>query len=365
MEKHAAVHLGGAELQADLLARELSARRGVRVVYLARGVPPPDVAATCPYEIRCIGSGTGAFRKRAVFFDAPRLWRELRDIRPGAIYQRMKRSYTGICARYARHAGIPLFFHAAIDTDVSPDRRRGRRVANLPFDVIEAALANHGVRRATHLIVQTTRQAALARAGFGRSDATVVPNFQPLPEVLHEKSNARFCVLWVANIHANKRPELFLELASRMSGRDDIEFVMIGKPNPNWTYGRGMAEILEAPNVRYLGQLPLSVVNDWMDKADVFVNTSELEGFPNTFIQAWARGAVVLSRAVDIDGGLEGRGIGFRCPSMDSLVHAVDALAGSGELRQGTRERAFSYATENHSMKNASRLASMILASVA
>src|SRR5690606_19313433 len=45
LEKHASVHMGGAELQADLLARELSARDGVRVVYLARDVPPAQTAA--------------------------------------------------------------------------------------------------------------------------------------------------------------------------------------------------------------------------------------------------------------------------------------------------------------------------------
>jgi glycosyltransferase involved in cell wall biosynthesis len=365
MEKHAAVHMGGAELQADLLARELGSREGAQVFYLTRWAPSADIAARYPYQIRSIGSGKGYFRKRAVIFDARGLGAALRDIRPAAIYQRMKQSYTGICARHARQAGIPLFFHAAIDLDLSTDHRRDRSILNRPIDMLETAVANYGVRRATRLIVQTDRQAQLARTGFGRSDALVIPNFQPLPEVLPGKGNGRICVLWVANIHANKRPELFLELAARFAGRRDIEFVMIGRPNEHWQFGRGMAEIHEAKNVRYLARQPIEEVNRWMERADIFVNTSSVEGFPNTFIQAWARGAIVASVAVDIDAGMEKLGIGYCCGSVERLAAVVDELSGSEGLRHDTRERAFAYVQDNHSMKNARRLADLIIASTA
>lgn len=361
IEKHAAVHMGGAELQADLLARELSSRHGVLVTYLTRTMPPPDVMAELPYQVRQIGSGQGQFRKRAVFFDARGLWAALRNIRPDAVYQRMKQSYTGICARYAQKAGVPLFFHAALDHDLSPDRRRGRSIANLPFDMIEAAVANYGIRRATRLIVQTSLQARLAGEGFGRADAIVVPNFQPLPSALPDKPSGKVCVLWVANIHANKRPELFLELAARLAGRHDIEFVMIGRPNENWPHGRGMPEIYEARNVRYLGRQPIDEVHRWMERADIFVNTSSVEGFPNTFIQAWARGAVVASVSVDVDTGMEKHGIGYCCGTLDRLVATVDELSRSASLRAGVREKAFTYVVENHSMRNASTLADLIL----
>lgn len=361
LEKHASVHMGGAELQADLLARELSARDGVRVVYLARDVPPAQTAARYPYEIRCIGSGKGQFRKRSVIFDAPRLTRTLRELAPAAIYQRMKQSYAGICARHARQAGIPYFFQAALDTDVSPGRRRTRSRLNLPFDLVEGVVADYGIRHATRIIVQTRHQARLVERGFGRADAVIIPNFQPLPEALPRK-DGKTCVLWVANIHENKRPELYLEIAARFAHRSDIDFVMIGKPNPNWSHGRGMPEIEESPHVRYLGRQPIEEVNRWMERAHVFVNTSELEGFPNTFIQAWSRGAVVVSRRTDIDGGLEAQGVGLMRDSVDGLVEAIDRLAASEELRRTLRERGFRHVHDNHSMKNARRLADMLLA---
>jgi glycosyltransferase involved in cell wall biosynthesis len=362
MEKHVSVHFGGAEFQADLLARELCGRAGVRVYYLARSVPPAEVAADWPYVIRRIGSAEGRLRKRAVFFDALQLWNALSEIRPAAIYQRMKLSYTGICAAYARRAAIPLFFHAAIDSDVSPSRRSGRKSANIPFDVVEAAIANYGIRRASTVIVQTRRQATLMRS-FDRTDAVVIPNFQPLPARLPDKPAGRLSILWVANIHAHKGPELFLELAARMSGRKDIEFVMIGRPNDRWSHGRGMTEIHEAKNVRYLGKLPVEEVNAWMDRAAVFVNTSSLEGFPNTFIQAWSRGAVVTTLTIDIDGGLNELGIGYRCGDLDRMIAVIDELVRSEPLRRSVRERAFAYVQEHHSMKNAARLADLILPS--
>ena len=182
---------------------------------------------------------------------------------------------------------------------------------------MEVAAGNYGVRRASHVVVQTSGQGDLLRRKFNREPTAVIRNFQPLPEALPTKQDGGLRVLWVGNIKEVKRPQLFLELAERMAGRPGYEFWMVGREGRHSGILPMMAAVQRSKNVRYFGELPLEKVNALMEEADVFVNTSSFEGFPNTFIQAWARGAIVTTLDVDVDGGLDARGIGFRAGRSD------------------------------------------------
>ena len=77
-----------------------------------------------------------------------------------------------------------------------------------------------------------------------------------------------------------------------------------------------------------------------MASAAIHVNTSSYEGFPNTFIQAWARGCVVATLTVDPDEqGMEALGIGFCAGNFERLCVIIDELARSPERRQAVAER--------------------------
>jgi glycosyltransferase involved in cell wall biosynthesis len=104
----------------------------------------------------------------------------------------------------------------------------------------------------------------------------------------------RNLVLWVGMLHENKRPELFLEIAARARAR---RFVLIGGPRPGAQpfYERIRAQAARVPNLELTGFLPLAEVEPWFDRARVLVNTSEYEGMPNTFLQAWARGVPTVA----------------------------------------------------------------------
>jgi hypothetical protein len=356
--------MGGAEYQTGLLADELVSRPGVRLTYLARHVPAASAAAHLPYPVRSIGTDAG-IRRRAVLFDAPALWRALQELRPNAIYQQAKQSYTAVCAHYARRAGIPFFYHVASDADLDHRWISLHLSANTPFNIAESLSGDWGIRQASHVVVQTDGQRKALQVRFGREAAALVRNFQPVPETLTAKPPGPLQVLWVANFKDVKRPALFVDLAESFAQRRDLHFVMVGRGTTLRRFAPLMARIPTIANLTYLGEQPVERVYELMAAATIHVNTSSFEGFPNTFIQAWARGAVVASIAVDPDGCMEAHRIGFRTGSFEGLRANIEELARSPGLRLDTATRAHEFAQKYHSMAEARRFADLLLQAAA
>jgi glycosyltransferase involved in cell wall biosynthesis len=353
--------MGGAEYQTGLLAEELAARSGVELTYLARHVPPDAAAQALTYPIIRIGTDAG-IRRRAVLFDSPTLWRTLKVLRPQVIYQQAKQSYTAVCAHFARRHAIPFFHHVASDADLDNRWISLRLSVNTPFDITESLTGDWGIRHASHVIVQTAHQGETLVERFGVEAADIVRNFQPIPSALPTKPQGPLQVLWVANFKDVKRPELFVELAAAFASRADLRFVMVGRGAGLLRFEPLMARIQGMSNLSYLGEQPVERVYELMSAAAMHVNTSSFEGFPNTFIQAWARGAVVASIAIDPDGCMETQRIGYRAGSPEGLHRVIDQLSRSPHERQAVGERAFAYAQRHHSLAERSRFADLILA---
>lgn len=359
VESHWRAAMGGAELQARFIAEGLAARPDFEVHYLARRCLPEP--AGDPYCVRCIGNDAG-IRRRAVFFDAPKLWRALRAIDPDVVYQRMRQSYTGVAAAYARRFDKRFVFHAASDYDVMQRSFPKPFSLNVPFDWLETVLGNHGVRRASAIVTQTQRQADLLQRYLGRRAAAVVPNFhpEPLPGEGLEKSAVDFLAVWVGNFRQVKRPELFVRLAEDLRHLPNVRFAMVGRAGNQRTHGELHAKIRSLGNLEYLGELSHDEVNRLLARAHCLVNTSDAEGFSNTFIQAWMRRTVVLSLSADVDGALAGGELGYLAGTFDKLRMRLEWLAADRRGREALTERARALAMQRYGTGNLNALVAVL-----
>jgi glycosyltransferase involved in cell wall biosynthesis len=338
-------HGGGAEFQISLLIDALAAAGNYEIHYLTHVVDGRDRSRS--YQVSRIGAG-GAIPRLGYLMDARSLYRTLAAIGPAVIYQRVACAYTGICAAYARRRSVPMIWHVAHDTDVTPlllDRSR-----NLVRARLEKWAVSYGARRATQIVVQTEHQAELLKRYYRRAPAAVIPNFhRPATETM-DKSGP-LTVVWIANLKPWKRPEVFVRLAASCRDR------AAGASRWQKSLARG---IESSTNLQYLGERSHQEVNELLARAHIFVNTSLHEGFPNTFIQSWQRDVVVVSLSVDPDHVLERRQVGVAAHSEAALIAAVRDLLDRPELRAAYAARGREHACAHHSLRNASELVRLI-----
>ena len=130
-------------------------------------------------------------------------------------------------------------------------------------------------------------------------DATVIPNGHRLVESTHKK---RDTVLWVGRSSPLKRPELFIKLAEQIP---DEKFAFIcQRATGDKNYERLVARAKAVKNLEFIERVPFGRVESYFARAKVFVNTSDSEGFANTFIQACMAATPILSLNVNPDGFL-------------------------------------------------------------
>ena len=351
-------HGGGAEYQMQLLIDALAAGDRYDIHYLTHVVDARNGARS--YQVSAIGRG-GPTPRFGYVMEGRSLYRQLREIDPCLIYQRVACGYTGVCALYSRRRFVPLLFHVAHDTDITPqllDRSRNFLRAHL-----EKWAVDYGIRHATRIVVQTRHQADLLQENYGRAADAIVPNFHPPVTEKLDKSGP-LTVVWIANLKPWKRPEVFVRLAKGFSARKDTRFIMVGAaaapPGKSAWQTTLMRSIESAANLEYLGQKTHAEVNALLARAHVFVNTSTHEGFPNTFIQAWMREVAVVSLGVDPDRVLADQHVGIAAQSETGLAAAVGSLIDNPELRAGFVRRGREYAATHHSLKNVEKLLQLI-----
>ncbi len=237
----------------------------------------------------------------------------------------------------------PFVYMVAHDMDVS-----GEYIAAYP---IEGKWFGRGLRHADVVICQNETQANLLFRQHGRH-GSVIPSLCPF-EISTELDHAyRTSVLWMARVDDWKQPELFIELASRIPDQHFTMVAVASQVSPT------QLDILHkaaqrTPNLTIRPAVPLHETIKLFQNAAVFVNTSKVEGFPNTYMQAAASGTPIVSWAVNPDGMLERYAIGF-CAEQDWLrfEQAVQRLCSDRALRERMGQNGLDYVNHRHHPEN-------------
>lgn len=329
--------IGGAELQQVTIAKGLA----------ARGYPVSMICLNFGQQDRVEIDGVKVFRAcrpdegipilRFVWPRLASIWSCLKRCDADIYYQRAAGMLTGVVAAFARRHAKKSVFAAAGNPDFERKTPRIRYAR-------DRWIYEYGLRHVARILTQNEEQARLCRLNFER-DSTQIPNCYAA--AANQAASANRHVLWVSTIRKLKRPELFLDVAEALPA---YRFQMIGGP------GIGEAQLFDSikaraetiPNVEFLGFVPFSKVEGHFDEASIFVNTSDSEGFPNTFLQAWSRGIPTVS-FVDSGARAEGDPLGRQVNTVEEMADCVAAWLRNNTERTSEGERCRKYFASNHS----------------
>ena len=164
-------------------------------------------------------------------------------------------------------------------------------------------------------------------------------------------------VAWVGMLCQLKRPEIVIEMARKAPS---TRFIVCGGPTNFMSppgYGENIVnEFRATPNIEYLGQVPPLKAQQVIADAAVLLCTSDVEGFPNTFVQAWSSGTPVVSLKIDPDRNIQRLGLGAVSRTVERAVADITALIDSSDRRDSIGSRARSFIVENHSAATVVRL---------
>ena len=328
---------GGEAVQHSLLAREF-ANQGWSVSAVCQDDGQADGESLSGVEFwRTYQSDAGIPGIRFFYPRAYKVWRALKKADADVYFQSCAGFMTGAVAYFARRYGRKMIFRVAHDTDCIP----GEQLINNRRD---RWLYEYGLRSADLISVQSDVQADALKKNYGLSSVGIKMVVEPPADTRLEKD---IDVLWVNNFRGFKRPELVVDIAQALP---NVGFVMIGgrmKGFENlYEQVRKAAEI--TPNLTFVGPVPYSEVNDYFVRAKLFLNTSDSEGFPNSYLQAWVRGVPVISY-FDPDGLIDALKIGAKVSSQEEFCAPIEALLEADEKRLVMAQRASDFARANYS----------------
>ncbi|MEM9172437.1 MAG: glycosyltransferase family 4 protein [Pseudomonadota bacterium] len=287
-------YIGGIETDMVTLAK-LLAESGLSVAFVVYDEGQNDVETIDGVDIyKTFAHDEGLPVLRLVHPRGTKLIQTLRAVNARSVLQMGAGVLTGwgVIACHGARPRQRFIFLAGSDSDC---------LTKLPFlsRVQERILYRFGLKRADIVVAQTTGQAQLLAQNFSISNAPVIrlpSRLNATPAAVESPipiESARLQVLWVGRLVAIKRPEWLVDLAQ---SHGEVDFYLAGSANAESPFEKDIIERAQSvPNLSLLGRVAADQMQALYQRADLLLNTSELEGFPATILEALSVGTPIVT----------------------------------------------------------------------
>lgn len=296
---------GGAEVDLYLLATELAKDKDFEVSCITADYNQPKTEII--ENVKIIKSLN--FKQNQIT-GAIRIWKAMKKANANIYMMKTPSPGVPLVAAFCKLHKKTFVYRAASEREFN-----GVYLSDHP---ILGRLFMRSLRRAVLITVQneSDRQQMLSLMSL---DAKVIPNGHRMPDITDSDKQT---ILWVGRSAPVKRPELFLELAKRV----DAPFTMIcQKATGDNNYQNLVDNAKQIENLTFIDQVPFAEIDTFFRDAKILVNTSDSEGFPNTFIQAAKHATPILSLNVNPDNFLDKYNCGINAKG--DINKMADSLA--------------------------------------
>ena len=330
---------GGAELQIYLLAKALSENTDFNILFLTQ--IPENTKSKNFGKIKLLKTINLNHKDIVIIrlFKALKLFMQLIKISPNILIMTNANALVGIMAFYTKLFGKKFIYRTSsrIDTNKEYIKNNG----------ISGKIYKYGLKNATKIITQNLSDKKLLKENHN-IEAEVIKNIFPVKE--YKQTNKQF-ILWVGRFRKIKNPELFLKFARQFPEK---QFVMICpyiiQDKEKWEKFKKNANKIS--NLKFIEKIPFNEIQEYFDKAELFVNTSDYEGFPNTFLQAAQGKTPIVSLNVNSDNFITEYNCGiFAEGKFEKLLSETKKLLQNKTDLKIKGENLYNYVKGNHDIK--------------
>jgi len=336
---------GGSETQQVILGREF-AKNGHEVIFIVHDEGQEEKITIGGVTIIKSFSPEGRLPLAGFCFDLFKLWNALKKADADIYIQQGSGYVTGIIALFCKLYRKKFVFMLGAQRDANSAlafAKAGR--------IMDRKLYQYGIEHANLVICQNMEQKAeLANHHF--RDAFVITNGYNISDNLHQLPGAndgqKDTILWVGHMRPIKRPEMYLDIAAKIQ---DAKFIMIGGFHDKAIEEKIRGAAKQISNINIVGHVPYHKIFYYYNNACLLVNTSESEGFPNAFIEAWMHYLPVVSVGVNPDDVITKYDIGFHCKDAGEAAQRIKELLADKDLRVRMGCCGRKYVEEHHDIR--------------
>lgn len=344
--------IGGGELQMALLARAL-AKEGHIVIVVDPFSEDTFVTEEGIQVIHVPEWNKGIRILRIFSHRIPALYKIFVRQRADYYYVRM-RSYFNLVSYFAaRKVRAEFLLALASDLDILTHHEifKFQYKANfklfkyltewLPNDIVFKRL----LKRADYVICQHMGQFAAIRNIRGK--IIQFPNLIDCQSLPQGTQHLKDYLIYVGSLSKVKGVDKLYELVKDIDKNNLV--IIVGQPNDDKSV-IFFEEMGKLANVKLKGRLRHSEALQLLANARALINTSEHEGFPNVFLEAWAMGIPVLSLRVNPGNIFDTSNMGI-CFRDD--INRMKQYINEKRSPQFDNKKVSSYLLENHEFKSA------------
>lgn len=266
----------------------------------------------------------GGIPKLRFLYRLPKLFFAIKKFNPDFIVQEGAIKDIGLLAIVAKLLGKPFIHRIASDSDV--DKRIAYKLSG--FKLLSYKI---GLRLADKIICQNDYQHEALDNIFSEKTFKLHNPFHIDKNIKIKKKNDRSYILWIGRFSYIKNIPALLDVVKNCT---DIKFKIAGKFDVSVDKKTisSIEHLKKSKNVEFLGYIDNSKILETMSNAYALLNTSFLEGFSNTFLEAWSIGTPIVStKNVNPDNVITNYNLGLVADSYNDLSTKVKELVSYSE----------------------------------
>jgi len=341
--------LGGSEVQLSLIAKKLAENKSFEVSFIVGDFGQKKIekkANILFYKLCGLKKESGFFGKIS---KAIKYFNLMKKIDADVYFTSAAGPDIGVISIFCKILGKKHVHRVAsnIDVDETYIKRSG----------LSGLLYGYGLKNSNAIMVQSKDQ-QYTLLKYHAIKSTIVKNSF---KIYRRRIKHKKIILWVGKARRLKKPELFIDLSKEFPKENFVMICPIANEELNY-FSQVKSKAGEVENLQFIKLVQFSKIQKWFNEAKVFVNTSEYEGFPNTFLQAGLGKTPILSLNVNPDNFLVAHNCGYSCnDNFIELKEKLHRLLVNKRESVDKGKNSFDYVKKNHDInKNILKIKKMI-----